>query len=512
MIRAPSQGANWRGGVRRAKLGALRISISARILAWFLLLLGVFGAVGATTVWRMHRSAEQLALLRRGYLRVTLKIGEIEPLQARLVDLLEDATRGTTGAGRGTLLAIRRLRASKLGDARLLVRDAFPLARGDDADFLRRIGLLLHRLEQDMRRHDARWEALVGPTSPWPPSAATGAELGRLENRWRRDLRSVMQQQRGRVAEAAMALERTESRAVWATLLLVVSTLLAGLAAVLGARRTLRPLRRLAESAKAIARGQYSQRVDVRTPDEIGALAAEFNLMAEAIEERERRLIHSERLAAAGRVTAQVAHEVRNPLSAISLNAEMLEDELPADADEPRKLLRAIRGEVERLEAITEEYLQFARLPAAQLEREDLPELLRSLLDFVGEEMGGQGIEVRRELDPVPAVAGDDGQLRQAFLNLVRNAREAMPQGGRLTVRTAAHNGEVEVSFEDTGPGIAGDDLPRIFDPFYSTKAGGTGLGLPITQRIVTEHGGRIVVDGRPGQGARFVVRLPAMG
>jgi signal transduction histidine kinase len=489
----------------------LRISISARILAWFLLLLGAFGAVGATTVWRMHRSAEQLALLRHGYLRVTLKFGEIEPLQANLVDLLEDAGRGgPLSVGRGAM-AIRRDRADKLAEVRLLVREAFPLARDEDAEFLRRAALALHRLEQEMRRNDARWEAQLAPGTPWPPSTAVLAELGRREHRWRRELRANLAQQKGRVDEAARALERGENRAVWATLLLVVGTVLGGILAVLGARRTLHPLGRFAESAKAIAQGQYSQRIDVRTPDEIGALASEFNLMAEAIEERERRLIHSERLAAAGRVTAQVAHEVRNPLSAISLNAEMLEDELPAGADEPRKLLLAIRREVERLEAITEEYLQFARLPSARLEREDLPALLHGLLDFVGEDLKAQRIEVRRELDPVPAVAGDEAQLRQAFLNLVRNAREAMPGGGTLTVRTSATNGVVRVVVEDTGAGVAPGDVGHIFDPFYSTKASGTGLGLAITHRVVTEHKGRIEVEGRPGEGARFVVSLPAL-
>lgn len=320
-----------------------------------------------------------------------------------------------------------------------------------------------------------------------------------------------MAQQRSRVTGVAMILERTESRAVWATLLLIVATLLAGIGAVLGARRTLRPLRGLAESAKAIARGQYSQRVDVRTPDEIGALASEFNLMAEAIEERERRLIQTERLAAAGRVSAQVAHEVRNPLSAISLNTEMLEDELPEGATESRRLLGAIRREVERLEGITEEYLQFARLPAARLEREDLRELVDSLLDFLHEDLAGQRIEVRRELAPVPLVLGDDAQLRQAFLNLIRNAREAMPEGGRLTVRTGVRDGQVEVAVEDTGPGIGDEEISRIFDPFFSTKAGGTGLGLPITRRILTEHGGRVTVEGRVGEGARFTVILPAV-
>src|SRR5204863_10209567 len=175
----------------------------------------------------------------------------------------------------------------------------------------------------------------------------------------------------GGVQHAEQQLERDERRVVWATAGLALLAALVGLGVMFVVQRALAPLRRLAASAKQIARGDYRQRVDVASGDEIGALAGEFNAMAAALEEREQRLIRSERLAAVGKIAAQITHEVRNPLSSIGLNAELLEEELGllggAQAEEAQKLARAIVKEVDRLTEITEEYLRFARLPRPKL-------------------------------------------------------------------------------------------------------------------------------------------------
>jgi signal transduction histidine kinase len=275
-------------------------------------------------------------------------------------------------------------------------------------------------------------------------------------------------------------------------------------------------LRTLAERAKEIARGDYKQRVDASSPDEIGALGREFNAMAAALDEREQRLIRSERLAAVGKIAAQITHEVRNPLSSIGLNAEMLEEETEGEA---KKLARAIVKEVDRLTEITEEYLRFARLPRPKLEREDLGAIVSSLLAFLRQELQGRGVRVEAQVEPsLPPVAADEHQLRQALLNLLRNAAEAMADGGQLTM-TARHVPDgsdaartIELIISDTGEGIAAEHLSKIFDPFFSTKEGGTGLGLALTQQIIVEHGGKIEVSSQPGRGTTFVVRLVAAG
>ncbi len=222
------------------------------------------------------------------------------------------------------------------------------------------------------------------------------------------------------------------------------------------------------------------------------------------------RLIQTERLAAIGRMAAHVTHEVRNPLSSISLNVEMLGDELPSEDTEARALMQAIHREVDRLTAITEEYLRLARLPQPRLEPDDLGELIRSVERFVRREMEAHGVRLEVEIDEeLPAVVFDEAQLRQALLNLLRNAREAM-DGGTVRVSARAADGGVRIDVRDEGPGIPEEVRKRIFDLFFSTKERGSGLGLPLTKQIVAAHGGVIRCEAPPDGGTCFEVWLPA--
>ncbi len=222
------------------------------------------------------------------------------------------------------------------------------------------------------------------------------------------------------------------------------------------------------------------------------------------------RLIQTERLAAIGRMAAHVTHEVRNPLSSIGLNVDMLGDEL-SDADsESSKLMESIQQEVERLESITEEYLRLARLPEPSLRPEDPTGLLRDTADFVQREMDAAGVELDVDLaSQLPEVAMDEPQLRQALLNLLRNAREAMPEGGTAKLEATRYEGGVRIQVHDEGAGITEEDREHVFDLFYTTKERGTGLGLPLTQQIVVAHGGKIACKPRHPQGTTFEVWLP---
>jgi two-component system NtrC family sensor kinase len=299
--------------------------------------------------------------------------------------------------------------------------------------------------------------------------------------------------------------------------LIVIYALLAGavgVAAAVVAQRLLAPIRTLTEGVKAVAAGDLSREVEVRSNDEIGLLAREFNAMAASLDRQRQELLRAERLAAVGRISAQITHEIRDPLNAIGLNAELLAEELadrPEVSGEARQLVTAIGREVDRLHGVTEEYLRFARLPKPVFGREDLNEILSSLVEFVRPELAASGVTVRLELaEALPPVRADEGQLRAAFLNLLRNSREAMPGGGALAVRTRGRPEGVVAEVEDTGSGIAPDALSRIFDPFYSTKERGTGLGLAFTQQVVQEHGGAIHCQSQVGRGTRFTVELPA--
>src|SRR2546425_1329888 len=292
-------------------------------------------------------------------------------------------------------------------------------------------------------------------------------------------------------------------------------------------QRALRPIRTLTEAAQRLGRGSpESVAVPEEGGDELAVLAREFNAMAQRLAARERELraqgealLRSERLAAIGRIAAQITHEIRNPLSSISLNAEELGERLreqplegAAGSAAAAALCDAIVGEVDRLAAVTEEYLRYARVPKPQVVRADLNETVRDLLDFVRPELVAAGVRLEQHLDAhLPEVAADVAQIRQLLLNLVRNAREAMPGGGALFVGTRAADGAALVEVRDTGPGIEPARLARIFDPVFTTKERGTGLGLALAQEIAQEHAGELTCASIPGQGTTFTLRLPGV-
>jgi signal transduction histidine kinase len=230
----------------------------------------------------------------------------------------------------------------------------------------------------------------------------------------------------------------------------------------------------------------------------------------------QRRLVQAERLATIGQMSAKVSHEIRNPLSSISLNTELLEDEiqeLPAgQRDGIAGLLKSIRTQIDVLSGVTEAYLRFARLPKPRPEPTALGELIGELVEFVRPELGMKGVGVRSAIPgELPKLSVDPGQIRQLLLNLLRNAADAMPDGGAVTVEAGVEEKEryVEVTVSDAGVGIPEGDRDRIFEPFYTTKSGGTGLGLAIARQIAEDHGGTLTCEGGSAGGSRFRLRFP---
>jgi signal transduction histidine kinase len=503
----------------------MRLSISAKIFVGFLVVLATFGGVATYGAVTMRRLGDELKLVSRGY-ELQRQVSELQTSHSNLLKVLvELANKAETGQRipRFIKFAIDDARRSRLKQqlpralAELSTLEALhPLT--EERHILDRLATAFHANEE---LYDEAYGSIgdAAPATADPTAVRAAAErLLRREKEIKRDLNNLAGELSRRAQQAALRLEGQEYRAVWATFVLVVVAMGVGLLVMAMAGRTLRPLQRLAEGAKEIARGDYRQRVDGSAPDEIGALGREFNAMAAALDEREQALIRSERLAAVGKIAAQITHEVRNPLSSIGLNAEMLEEELSglgcgAPLDEPKALARAIVKEVDRLTEITEEYLRFARLPRPRLEREELQEIVSSLLGFLRGELQARGVEVEAALGATRhLVAADEHQLRQALLNLLRNAAEAMPRGGRLRVAvTEEPSGQAALVITDTGEGIAPEHLGKVFDPFFSTKDGGTGLGLALTHQIVTEHGGAITVESEPGRGTTFTVRLPIL-
>jgi two-component system, NtrC family, sensor histidine kinase HydH len=232
--------------------------------------------------------------------------------------------------------------------------------------------------------------------------------------------------------------------------------------------------------------------------------------------ERQERLarVRLQRLAELGTLLAGFAHEVRNPLSTIGLNLQLvLEDcKEPETPREKRiqKRLTTVDNEVRRLQKILEEFLSFARAPEPKLKPVDLHARLQALVDFHALPLQERGVALRfYPGGNIGFVQADWDHLQGAIINLVRNAGDATPAGGEVLVSTQRDGDDVLVHVTDTGSGIPLEVQPRIFDPYFSTKKTGTGLGLPTVRRVVEEHGGSLTFTSEPGRGTRFTVRLP---
>jgi len=325
------------------------------------------------------------------------------------------------------------------------------------------------------------------------------------------------------IRELDLRIEEDHRTSTWVAIVIALAALVLSFVMLWVIQMTLRPIRELRSSARRIAAGDYAERVGIRLADEIGELAEEFNTMARSLEvrdaalrEKQQELLRAERLAVIGKIAAQITHEIRNPLSSIGLNAELLEEEFEAleDPEAARAILASIAKEVDRLKTITEDYLQFARVPRSELGPVSLSSVLDALLVFVDQERLQAEVELTSEREwsePIEIIA-DSQQVRQALINVIRNAFEALRQiEGPRRLRIASDRSEaseVGVIIEDNGPGIQPSIRARMFEPFVSDKASGTGLGMALTRDILVAHGGRILVDSpiEGGEGGTRVV------
>lgn len=236
-------------------------------------------------------------------------------------------------------------------------------------------------------------------------------------------------------------------------------------------------------------------------------------------QELQRRLHQTERLSSLGQLAAAVAHEIRNPLNAVSLAIQRLQREAAAETgkgnpEETAKLLQTVRGEIRRLDRIVEDFLSLSRAGRLELRAVSLRGLLESLLTLLGEEAKTRNVVLEPVFPETDLVMnGDENRLRQALLNLLKNALEALPKGGSIRLALKPRPpGEAEIEVHDTGVGIPAASLAAVFDPDYTTKPGGLGLGLPIALQIIRAHGGELTVESEPGRGTTFTVRLPLAG
>jgi signal transduction histidine kinase len=245
-------------------------------------------------------------------------------------------------------------------------------------------------------------------------------------------------------------------------------------------------------------------------------LQRKYALLSERHARAEEALRRRDRLAAMGELSSTVAHEIRNPLNAIAMSAKRLKreflDEVPLsdnDRAEAQELLGVLEEETRRVDQKVQQFLDYARPPRLTPRQTDLASLAEAVADNARALAESRGVTLESDVAAAGTAMVDGDQLRQVLDNLVRNGIEAAPEGGRVvvTVRRRGRHHELEVA--DTGRGVPPEDLPRLFDLYFTTKADGTGVGLAVSQQIVTAHGGTIEVDSRPGEGTRMTVKIP---
>ncbi len=511
-----------------------RLSLRTRVLLGYLLLFALFGGVLVNVLLEMRRTHVSLAMLSAGYLPLAREIGGAESTPLGLA-LEVDAAPETLYERRRTerrFIGLKRSQIERALDVAAAM-SASELVPGD-VEILESIHREVANAGERLAAYDDKHREFVEAVEAGEPAEAYVPELLGLKGQVELSLRNLDGRVQRRITRVVQETDATQRDARFAVAALSAVAFGIGLLLVGATGFMLRPIRQLILGAERIREGNFDERVAIRSGDEVERLAQAFNAMAASIQEREGKLaqrtdeleaalaelqqsqealIKHERLATIGQMAAQIAHEVRNPLNALGLNADMLLDEVKAgSADDAVETVAAIKNEVARLTAVTEAYLALGRQPPLRLDPYPLPALVGELVRFQQEELEQGGVSVDVELaDDLPEVHVDPAQIRQALLNIVRNAGEALAAGGggTLRVRAAPDGDEVRLDLSDDGPGMDPENVARIFDPFFSTKERGSGLGLPITHQVIAEHGGRITCTSTLGEGTTFSIWLP---
>lgn len=300
-------------------------------------------------------------------------------------------------------------------------------------------------------------------------------------------------------------------RAIARTLLLIAGLIVVLMSVVshLLAKSVTAPVLRLVQFTRKVAAGEPNERADGTSGDEIGVLAHAFNEMMDQLRRSEEKLLQSEKLAVTGLIAARVAHEVRNPMSAIKMQAQLLRAKLKGTGGD-MELIQAILQEIDRVEWVIRGMLDLPASQELQLEEQDILDVLDDVLNLMGPQLRHRKVVVQKSYGSgIPSMMLDRNRLKIAFLNLIMNASEAMPNGGTLEINACRDNETVLIKINDDGVGLDAAVEGRLFDPFVTTKPEGVGLGLVNTRNIVGRHHGTVELLPRDGRGVQAVLRLP---
>jgi signal transduction histidine kinase len=523
----------------------MRLSIPAKVISGFAAVLVTFGLVAAFSVYQLHRVGSGLSLVSQAYHPLTRLAAQLEASYRDSAQASDRLLEETDPETRRSLLRLAleyhpRAAREKVKAAQAVIQKARETAAGvrealvlDRLDGLLRAVVVRYdeyqRVGAEVRaqldRIAAHADEGLTPGERDAAFATTVRQLKKIEEGIGNTLKDFASELDDRIDQRVQQAGAEER---WSASVIVSFSLIAvviGLVITVITQRILAPIRRLTEAVKDIGEGRFARELAVHSNDELAILAHEFNAMVKKLRERDRQLqektaevLRAERLAAVGRLAAQITHEIRNPLSSLSLNTELLQEQLESGVQsekgraEAQALLKSMAREMDRLAEITEEYLRFSRQPKPVRVAVDVNDVADELLDFMAPELASVGVAATRELArQAPRIIGDPSQLRQALLNLVRNAREAAGNGGHIRVRSRIdpERAHALLEVEDDGPGIPTEMKARLFEPFFTTKERGTGLGLAVVQQIVHEHGGEVSCLPVLPHGSRFTLSFP---
>jgi signal transduction histidine kinase len=350
---------------------------------------------------------------------------------------------------------------------------------------------------------------------PFDPALMTRSEFELGGERWL-VRRRALEEPALTIAAAAPVGAYTvpfESAAKKGSLVILTVALVTLTVATLLTRGVTHSLKELASATHAVAAGDLDRRVSGEGEDEVGRVGRAFNAMTESLRTTIRQLSQREALVAVGEFAASLAHEVRNPLTSIRIDLQRVEEKLPTESPLRVQLERALR-EVERLDRTVSGALRIARSGSIGSDLVDLRVPLERAIEVATPAFEKSGASLRQiEIGTVPLpVRGDEAALEQLFLNILLNAAQALGDSGQAGVTVTTDNGTAQVDIWDAGPGIPAERLEKVFDPFYSTKKEGTGLGLSVARQIVTAHAGSIDIDSAVDSGTTVTVKLSLAG
>lgn len=401
----------------------------------------------------------------------------------------------------------------------------------------RALGQLMHHATEEKdpsdtkhtSKEDVLYDAVIGHLSDAQKAAerndlaVANAHLDKILTA----VRSLYNETKHEFGKSRRELERRSNnvlRALIITCLLVAAILL--LSYVFVVRQIVQPLKEMRRGATLLGAGYLGHRIHLRSKDELGDLAREFNRMANRlashhaelemqVRERTRQFVRAAKLAEMGELAAGLAHEINNPLASIASCAEVLERRLgnhELDNDEAREYLTIIAKEAYRMQDTTSRLLLFARQEPGALQETDVEQLIEELARIERPAVKKRGLTLDVEIEkPLPKIVANPGEIKQVLINLLKNAYDASSEGDTIHLRARRGTTDLTIQVVDHGQGVKPENLDRIFDPFYTTKSPGegTGLGLALAYRIIEGHGGLISVEGSRDGGACFTVHLP---